>query len=222
MGTLNAAHPQSADYGQVTRTVDVRAGDPVQGGTCEFVPGFGLPAPGWAPFQTFVNGTPVTIVEEGISPVNTVAQNPGQLRTASIRTFGSSFASADVAGFSPNPDVGPVIGRLSRAVVVARASLAEVDFTAFRFNPTVLKVCKIGIAGAANNPVGTNFNFTVNLVSPTFVNGSGQTVPMFPPFSQAVSVIAGPSGTQEGNCTFVNGSALAGGAFNQGSDDNHH
>src|SRR5687768_10537734 len=121
MGTLNAAHPASADYGQVTRTVDVRAGLPEQGGTCEFVPGFGFPAPGWTPHQTFVNGTPVTIVEEGISPVNTVAQHPGQLRTAGIRTFGSSFASADVAGFSPNPDLSPVIGRLSRAVVVARA-----------------------------------------------------------------------------------------------------
>jgi hypothetical protein len=78
----------------------VSAGDPAQGGTCEFVPGLGFPAPVWAPHQTFINETPVTIVEEGISPENTVAQNPGQLRTAGIRTFGSVFASADLAGFN--------------------------------------------------------------------------------------------------------------------------
>ncbi|MGE3384515.1 MAG: FG-GAP repeat domain-containing protein [Pyrinomonadaceae bacterium] len=40
---------------------------------------------------------------------------------------------------------------------------------------------------------------------------------MFPAFSTNVSVIAGPGGTQEGNCTFVNGAGLLGGAFNQGS-----
>ncbi len=355
-------------YGVVTRTFDVRAGDPAQGGTCEFVPGFGAPPPAWAPHQTFVNGTPVYIFENGISVNNTIPQLPGQLRVGSITVAGSAFTSTAIAGFSPNPNFTPaaattevfdsnaagtplpdlttvnipvnvpdpglitdvnvgvrlnhtfdgdlqlsilnpagvgtalatnrggagdnfgtgnndctgtlttfdedsanpvsggvapftgtfnpdgnldvfdgrgmngtwtfrsadVVGGdsgtfgcarltiqnsafVARAAVFARASIVEVTFVNFRFNPTVLKVCKIGIAGAANNPVGSTFNFTVNLVSPTFVNGSGQTVPMFPAFSQAVSVIAGPSGTQEGNCTFVNGSALAGGAFNQGS-----
>jgi hypothetical protein len=369
-GQTNAVHPQVATYGVVTRTFDVRAGDPAQGGTCEFVPGFGAPAPAWAPHQTFVNGTPVYIFENGISVNNTIPQLPGQLRVSQIRQFGSAFTSTAIAGFNPNPNlipapattetfdsnaagtpipdlatvnipvnvpdaglvedvnvgvrlnhtfdadlqlnildpagrnvllaqnrggagdnygtgandctgtlttfddeaatgiaagVAPFTGSfrpegvppaaglstfdgrgmngtwtfrvadqaaldvgtfgcarltiansafVARAAVFARASVVEVEFTNFRFNPTVLKVCKIGIAGAANNPLGATFNFTVNLVSPQI--GGANPGPMFPPFSQAVSVIAGPP-TQEGNCTFVNGSALLGGAFNQGS-----
>ena len=47
IGATNAAPPQFAIYGPVTRTFDVRAGDPAQGGTCEFVPGFGANAPGY-------------------------------------------------------------------------------------------------------------------------------------------------------------------------------
>jgi subtilisin-like proprotein convertase family protein len=368
-GQTNAVHPQVANYAVVTRTFDVRAGDPAQGGSCEFVPGFGAPPPAWAPHQTFVNGTPVYIYENGISVNNTIPQNPGQLRVSTIVQSGSAFTSTAIAGFNPNPwltpaaattevfdsnaagtplpdlttvnipvsvpDAGlitdvnvgvrlnhtfdsdlaisvqnpaglgtalatnrggggdnfgtgnndctgalttfdedsanPVSGGaapfsgtfnpdgnldiydglgmngnwnlrvadqvgadsgtfgcarltiansafVARAAVFARAAVVEVTFVNFRFNPTVLKVCKIGIAGAANNPVGATFNFTVSLVSPTFLgaNGVGQ-LPMFPAFAQAVSVIAGPAGTQEGNCTFVNGSGLLGGAFNQGS-----
>jgi hypothetical protein len=86
-----------------------------------------------------------------------------------------------------------------------------VEFTNFRFNPTVLKVCKIG-NGAAQ---GQNYDFTVALVSP--VIGGANPGNMFPPFSTNVTVTAGPAGTQEGNCTFVNGAGLLGGAFNQGS-----
>ncbi|MEK7855137.1 MAG: hypothetical protein AAB288_03530, partial [Acidobacteriota bacterium] len=100
---------------------------------------------------------------------------------------------------------------VARAAVFARASIVEIEFTNFRFNPTVLKVCKIGL-GAAQ---GTTFDFTVALVSPQI--GGSNPGPMFPAFSQNVSVIAGPAGTQEGNCTFVNGAGLLGGAFNQGS-----
>jgi hypothetical protein len=40
---------------------------------------------------------------------------------------------------------------------------------------------------------------------------------MFPPFSSNLSVVAGPANSAEGNCSFVNSSALQGGAFNQGS-----
>jgi len=81
-GAINAARPQSNTYGPVTRTVDVRAGDPAQGGNCQFVPGIGANAPGFNQFQTFMNGTPVTIVENGISPDNLYEQNPGQLWTS--------------------------------------------------------------------------------------------------------------------------------------------
>jgi hypothetical protein len=363
-GATSAAHPQLATYGLVTRTFDVRAGDPAQGGTCEFVPGLGANPPGYNQFQTFVNGTPIYIYENGISVNNTIPQNPGQLRVSNIVVSGSTFTNTAIAGFSPNPwltpapatnevfqtagpvaipDLGTVnvpvnvpdpglvadvnagvrlnhtfdadleinvqdpVGRnallsqnnggagdnygtgnndctgtpttfddeavtpisagtapfsgsfqpetplsvfdgrgmngvwnfsfadqagldtgvvgcarltinnseyVARAAVFARASVVEVTFVNFRFNPTILKVCKIGL-GATQ---GTDFNFTVALVSPTFLgaNGAGQ-IPMFPAFSTNVTVTAGPAGTQEGNCTFANGAGLLGGAFNQGS-----
>jgi hypothetical protein len=362
-GQLNAVHPQVATYGIVTRTFDVRAGDPAQGGTCEFVPGVGANPPTWTPFQTFVNGTPVYVYENGISVNNTIPQNPGQLRVSRIRVDGSVFTNTTIAGFSPNPQLvpaaatneqfqttGPIpladfattnipvnvpdaglvadvnvsvrldhtfdsdlqlsifdpAGRqvvlsqnnggggdnfgtggltcatttaftvfddeagtpigagappfagsfipdnalslydgrgmngtwtfqsddqapvdsgtlgcvrlnivnsefVARAAVFARPAVVEVEFTNFRFNPTTLKVCKIGATPAV---VGQSFDFTVALVSPVSQPGN---VPLFPPFSQAVSVIAGPPGPQGGNCTFVNGGALLGGAFNQGS-----
>ncbi len=212
IGALNAVHPQSNQFGEVVRTVDVRAGDPAQGGTCEFVPGVGAVPPAWTPHQTFLNGTPVTIVENGLSPANTVSQNAGQLRTSMITVSGSTFASGAVAGFSPNPDISPTADRVSRASVIMRSAVPEVIFSGFRFNPTVLKVCKIGIGGVA----GLTFNFTVTLVSPTFFGPNGPQ-PMFPPFSSTLSVVAGPENTAEGNCSFVNGSALVGGTFNQGS-----
>ncbi|NOT48776.1 MAG: hypothetical protein HOP17_13635, partial [Acidobacteria bacterium] len=327
--------------------------------------GLGANAPGYNQFQTFVNGTPVYIFENGISVNNTIPQNPGQLRASTIGVSGSVFTSTAIAGFSPNPSLipaaastsqfqtaGPIAlpdvtttnipvnvpnpglvsdvnvsarldhtfdgdlelsiidpagrqvllsnnrggggdnfgtgaltcapttftvfddeavtaigagaapfsgsfipdgslatfdGRgmngnwtfrsddqvggdsgtlgcarltitnsafVARAAVFARASIVEVTFVNFRYNPTVLKVCKIGLGAA----LGQTFDFTVALVSPTYLgpNGVGQ-VPMFPAFSQNVSVIAGPGSTgQEGNCAFVNGSALLGGAFNQG------
>jgi subtilisin-like proprotein convertase family protein len=360
-GATSAAHPQVATYGLVSRTFDVRAGDPAQGGTCEFVPGLGANPPGYNQFQTFVNGTPVYIYENGISINNTIPQNPGQLRVSQIRVFGSSFTSTAIAGFSPNPqlvpapattevfqtagpialpdvttvtvpvnvpdaglvsdvnagirlnhtfdadqdislsdpagrtidlssdnggsgdnygtgsndcagslttfddeagtsitagvapfsgsfrpegslatfdgrgmngtwnftftdDLGGDVGTLgcarlsiensafvARAAVFARASIVEVEFTNFRFNPTVLKVCKIGLGAA----LGQNFDFTVALVSPQI--GGANPGPMFPPYSQNVTVTAGPGNTgQEGNCTFVNPTGLLGGAFNQG------
>ncbi len=106
-GATNAANPQTAIYGPVTRTFDVRAGDPAQGGTCEFVPGFGANAPGYNQFQTFVNGTPVFVFENGISVNNTIPQNPGELRVSRIRQFGSAFTSTAIAGFSPNPNLNP-------------------------------------------------------------------------------------------------------------------
>lgn len=213
IGSLTAAHPQVSSFGTVTRTVDVRAGDPAQGGTCEFVPGVGANSPTYAQFQTFVNGTPVSIVENGISPINEVAQNTGQLRNSQIRQVGSVFTPAVTAGFSPNPDIVPTPDYTGRTSVIARSSIPEVGFTGFRFNPTVLKICNV-----ANIPsqVGVERQFTITLVSPTYFDGTGP-IPMFPNFSTTVTVAAGPVGSQEGNCLFANGSALIGGAFNQGS-----
>ena len=210
-GATSAGHPQNVNYGPVTRTVDVRAGNPAQGGTCEFVPGVGANAPGYNQFQTFVNGTPVFIFEHGVSQNNTIPQLPGELRTSQIRVFGSAFAATGVSGYAPNPDLTPAPGRVSRATVVARASIVEVEFSNFRFNPTVLKVCKIGIGSA----LGQTFNFTVALVSPTI--GGANPGMMFPPFSRNLTVTAGPDNGQGGNCMFADGSTLLGGAFNQGS-----
>ncbi len=211
IGALSATHPQSSEYGNVVRTVDVRAGDPAQGGTCEFVPGTGANLPNYDQFQTFVNGTPVTVIQNGISPDNTVAQNGGQLRASQIRVFASTLASTGVAGFSPNPDIVPSGDRVARAVVIARATIPEIEFSDFRFNPTVLKVCQIGLGDA----VGLEANYAVALVSPQI--GGANPGPMFPAFSTNVTVIAGAGSNGEGNCVFVNGSALTGGAINQGS-----
>ncbi len=369
IGATIAANPQSNIYAPVTRTFDVRAGDPAQGGTCEFVPGFGAigpPIDNWNTHQTFVNGTPVYIVENGISPNNTIPQQPGQLRASRIRQFGSSFVPVGPLAFGagvPNPDLSPgtasqtftsgniavptadnttisvpvdapgaglitdvnvrvrmdhaflavvnvrsvhpdgtvvplSIGNgplgpgsygsganncsapasqtrfddeavtpitagaspfagpfqpqgslatydgkavngiwqltvqdtdgfgdvgtvycasidltssyVARAAVFARASVVEVEFTNFRFNPTDLKICKI--AGSANL-LGLPFTFTVELISPVSQPGN---VPLFPAFSTQVVVTAGPA-AQGGNCTFVNGTGLLGGAFNIGS-----
>ncbi len=371
-GATTAANPQSTQYGFVTRTFDVRAGDPAQGGTCEFVPGFGAigpPIDNWDSHQTFVNGTPVHVYENGISVNNTIPQLPGQLRASRVRVFGSVFTTNPAhhwpAAAGANPDLIPApavtslfstgniatplpdlttvlipvnvpsaglitdvnasirfthtfdsdlfIGLLNpanlgvvlsannggsgddygsgattcagtqtvfddeagtaigagaapfngphrpdgllsaydgrgmngnwrffvddsvggdsgtahcaslaitqspwvaRASVFARLGVVEVEFTNFRFNPTDLKVCKIAGSPAL---IGTPFNFTVVLNSPVSQPGN---VPLFPAFSQNVTVLAGDPGApnpQDGNCTFVNGSTLLGGAFNQGS-----
>lgn len=210
IGATNAAAPQFTSYGPVTKTFDLRAGDPAQGGSCDFIQGFGANAPGYNQFQSFVNGTPVSVVENGLSPNNTVPQNSGQLRASRITQFGSAFTNTTIAGFSPNPDLVPAADYVARAAVFARAAVVEVGFANFRFNPSVLKICKI--AGSPSL-LGTSFNFTVALVSPV---SQPDSVPLFPPFLRTVSVIAGPA-AQGGNCTFVDGGALQGGTFNQGA-----
>jgi hypothetical protein len=210
-GATNAAHPQMATYGPVTRSVDVRAGDPAQGGVCEFVPGFGA-SPGYDQFQTFVNGTPIHIVENGVSPINTIAQNPGELRVAQIRVFGSTFATTAISGYSPNPDLSPASGRTGRATVVSRASVAEAEFSGFRFNPGFLKVCSRAIAPYV---VGNEYAYTITAQSPQI--GGPNPGPMYPPFFAAVTISAGAVGSAEGNCSFVNTSSLPGGFLNQGS-----
>ena len=173
------------------------------------------PAPGYDQFQTFVAGTVITIVQNGISPSNGVPQMPGELRAvARVRADGSVFASTAAAGFSPNPDITPASGYVSRAAVIAGTTTTGIEFANFRFNPTVLKVCKIaGTSGL----LGSDFTFDVALVSPTSLNlQDGTQIPLFPAFSVPVTVAAGAA-AQGGNCGFVNGNGALGGAFNQGS-----
>jgi hypothetical protein len=216
-GATNAAPPQFATYGVVERVVDVRAGDPATGGNCQFVPGFGS-GTGFAQLQTFVNGTPVHVFEQGLAPGQSSAFIPagGALRVAGIRST-SGFIQPSPFAPSPNPDIqpgtnaDPATSFLGRAAVPARAEVVEVEFTNFVFNPAQLKICKIAGQGVA---VGTPFTFTVALQSTLGQNG----VPLFPTYSQQVTVLAG-SEAQGGTCTLIQGDALdglVGGAFNQG------
>ena len=217
-GATTTAAPQFAVNGNVERIVDVRAGfsTPTSpNGFCQLVPGFGSGA-GNAEFQTFVNGTAVYVEEDGISPLNTIPQPGGELRTSRIRTT-SAFIPASTgtnnANFTPNPDLTPVgEAYISRASVIQRASFTEIEFTNFRFNPTLLKVCKIG-AGTVSTTGSASFTFDVALVSPNSADGT----PLFPAFTVPVTVAAGPAGPNGGFCTFVDGAGLQGGAFNQGS-----
>ena len=86
------------------------------------------------------------------------------------------------------------------------------EFTNFRFNPTTLKVCKI----AGNACYSGNRLQLHSCVGQPDDRRCRTRAPLFPAFSQNVTVTAGPA-AQGGNCTFVNGSALLGGSFNQGS-----
>jgi hypothetical protein len=111
--TATANSPQFATYGPVSRIVDVQAGPPDTGGYCALVPGLGAGV-NRTEFQTFMNGTPVLVVENGISPANTVPVPPGAVRTSRIRVFGpttgtlvlQSGTGAARAGFTPNQCLG--------------------------------------------------------------------------------------------------------------------
>ncbi|HEX9930688.1 MAG TPA: ice-binding family protein [Pyrinomonadaceae bacterium] len=111
--TATANHPQFATYGPVSRIVDVQAGSADTGGNCALVPGLGAGV-NRTEFQTFMNGTPVLVVENGISPANTVPVSPGAIRTSRIRVFGpttgtlvlQSGTGTGRAGFTPNQCLG--------------------------------------------------------------------------------------------------------------------
>jgi hypothetical protein len=109
-GTITTQNsPQFATTNPVSRIVDVQAGPADTGGYCALVPGLGAGV-NRTEFQTFVNGTPVSVVENGISPANTVPVSPGAIRTSRIRVFGpttgtlvlQSGTGAGRAGFTPN------------------------------------------------------------------------------------------------------------------------
>ncbi len=136
--------------GIVTRTFNVAAGPPADGGTCAFVPGFGAGA-GNAEFQTFVIGSTITVTE------NPPTVSDGQIRVARVRTTSTGSRPSE---FVTN--------------VIARRDVIEVEYTNFLFRPTILKVCKIGLQGIAPN---TPFTFNVALVSP--VGAGGNLFPAF-------------------------------------------
>lgn len=155
---------------QVTRTIDVPAGPDSQGGFCRFVDG------------TFVVGEPVTIVETGLAPGQTLPN-------------GFTFADTRVSRIRASTPILSSNLETRTVVINARNTTATVDFTNFVFRPAILKLCKV--AGAGVN-VGTNFTFNIALVNPltsrpvssapitvpagscTFVNGPFPAVEQFP------------------------------------------
>jgi len=111
-------HPQFSTYGPVSTIVDVTAGNAATGGNCVLVPGLGAGF-GRAEYQTFINGTPVVVVENGVSPLNQTIIPPGEVRTSRIRVFGPATGNLVLqsgttaptvgstrAGFSPNQCAG--------------------------------------------------------------------------------------------------------------------
>jgi len=89
----------------------------------------------------------------------------------------------------------------SAAIVPARASTVEVEFTNFVFNPTLLKICKIAGNGVAQ---GTPFTFNVAVTNPT---SGGLNGPLFDSRLTTiapVTVQAGPA-SSGGFCSFAQG-----------------
>ncbi len=164
-GAQTAANPQSTQYGFVSRTFDVRAGDPAQGGTCEFVPGFGAigpPIDNWDSHQTFVNGTPVHVYEHGISVNNTIPQLPGQLRASRVRVFGSVFTT-NVAHHWPaaagaNPDLIPAAGAIGVATVAGPIAINDVTTVNIPVNVPVG-----GLVSDVNTSIRLNHTFDADL-----------------------------------------------------------
>jgi hypothetical protein len=105
--TATANSPQFATYGHVSRIVDVQAGPADTGGNCALVPGLGAGV-NRTEFQTFVNGTPVLVVENGISPANTVPVPPGAIRVSRIRVFGPATGTLVLQSGTGAATIGPI------------------------------------------------------------------------------------------------------------------
>ncbi len=219
-GTGGSSAPLQGPFGPVGPiTVDVLAGSPASGGTCQFVPGVGGSG-NTAGLQTFAIGTPVTVQEIGVSPLNTTTLPSGQVRVAGINISQSAAPFGSFSAGSLNPGIVGGVAGLGFGTFQARRDVVVVQFVNFIFNPTQLKVCKVAGAGVA---VGTPFTFDVALVNPTGINANGTSgSPLFPGFTTAVTVAAG-SAAQGGNCVLLDGTnsgvvgGLLGGAFSIGS-----
>ncbi len=177
-------------------TVDVMAGPASQNGFCQFVAG------------TWVIGSPVNVVENGLTPGQTLPSGitASMIRTSRIRSS-TAFATTPVTvpGFPSNPIAANPDIVNNNAVVYARNATTEVEYTDFIYRPAILKLCKIAGTGVTQ---GTPFSFTIATADP---------LTTWPVSTSPVSVPAG-------FCTFINGPfpadpAFPGvGLFNYGTD----
>jgi hypothetical protein len=232
--------PQFSVYGPVQTIVDVTAGPAETGGNCVIVPGLGAGV-GRAEFQTFVNGTPVLVVENGISPNNTVPVPPGAIRVSRVRVVSPAAGTtllpggtgAGQAGFTPNPDLTPAPAgfdgrlpantvpatepRLARVAFNQRPGEVLTEFVNFVFNPTILKICKNAATAAQ---AGQSVNFTTTQTAGPLGSGlpQGAGGALFPAATTTTSVVSAlpTAGNPTPSCTVVEGGGFPGGGFNVG------
>ncbi len=158
-------------------TVDVIAGPASQNGFCNFVAG------------TWVIGSPVNVVENGLSPGQTLPAGitAAMIRTSRIRAS-TAFSSTPVTvpGFPGNPVTTNPDIVLNNAVVPARNATTEIEYTDFIYRPAILKLCKVAGTGVTT---GTPFAFNLAAVDP---------LTTWPISSASITIPAG-------FCTFING-----------------
>jgi hypothetical protein len=118
----------------------------------------------------------LTFADTRVSRIRTL---PAGGFTATPVTVQTSGGPVVISGANPN-----LLNRT--AVISARNTTAEVEFTNFIFRPAILKLCKIAGTGVA---VGTNFTFNIALVDP---------LTSFPVSTAPITIPAG-------SCAFVNG-----------------
>ncbi len=150
--------------------------------------------------------------------VNRIRSSSGFVPVPTNVTGSDGTPNITLTAATGNPDYTPrgVVGSLvdparrATTIVPSRRDIVEVEFTNQVFNPTDLKICKIG----ANGLTGT-FTFDI-----TFNPEQGLGGPLQPgPFTTSVSMAAGPA-AQGGTCVLIPTSqfaGLVGGALNQGS-----
>ncbi len=166
--------------------VDVLGGPASQGGFCAFAPG------------TWVVGSNVFIQELGISPANTTTLPLDQCAGCAGNTQ-IALQVSRIQASTPFPQSQPYfvhgLGNLTglnpdlvnaNAIIQARNTTAEIQFTDFVYRPAILKLCKV--AGPGVQP-GTPFTFTIAPADPL-------TTWPYP---------TGPITVAAGSCTFVNG-----------------
>ncbi len=142
-------------------TFDVLAGPASQGGFCAFAPGLWVVGENVIVYENGINGvTNTTTLPLGLAATNAALYTSRiQASTAFVTPPGSVLGVGGT--FTVNPQIGPVPG--SYAVIKARSTTAEIEFTNYIYRPSILKLCKVAGAGVA---VGTPFTFSIAPADP--------------------------------------------------------